>query len=148
MAYARLEIHPRRFRLGLPDSDVQSHAGPLREGLTERICGAALVLAPIDSDGHPDHDVTGRIAQEAAKEWGVPLWRYAVWAHLHPERITQGCPHAVRLPLDVRRRKQQAIGAYQSQFHALGPLPEDGPVLPDGFRKHFEQPWEFLWPSH
>lgn len=147
MAYDHLGIHPERFRLGLPDSTVSEYAGALREMLAIRLAGASFVLAPLETDGHPDHDVIGRVAQDVASRLALPLWRYAIWAHLSPERITQGPPAKFRLPPEVSFRKARAVDAFVSQFNPLGPLPEDGPVLPGTFREHFVGDWEFLWPA-
>ncbi|MEO6397120.1 MAG: PIG-L family deacetylase [Tepidiformaceae bacterium] len=144
-AYRELGIHPPRFRIGLPDSDVEQYAVALREMLAVRLKGASIVFAPLETDGHPDHDTTGRVAREVAAEVGATLWRFAVWARIHPERITQGEPVRVRLPWEVLERKRRAAATYVSQFQALGPNSEDGPVLPPGFMDHFVEDRELLW---
>ena len=144
-AYRELGIHPQRFRLGLPDSGVAPHAEALRQILTIRLTGASIVLAPLETDGHPDHDAIGRVAREVASALDVTLWRFAVWARLHPERITQGAPNQVRLPREVLARKRRAAAQYSSQFNALGPDAEDGPVLPPGFLDYFIEDRELLW---
>ncbi len=144
-AYGCLGIHPERFRLGLPDAAVSSHADVLRQMLAIRFAGASFVLSPLPTDGHPDHDASGRIALDVAESLGIPLWSYAVWAWLHPERITQGEPDEFRLAHEIQARKERAVDAFTSQFNPLGPLPEDGPVLPKDFRQHFVGEWEYLW---
>ena len=144
-AYRELGIHPPRFRMGLPDSDVEHHAAALKQMLAVRLKGASIVLAPLETDGHPDHDASGRVAREVAAEVGATLWQFAVWARLHPERIIQGEPIGVRLPWEVLERKRRAAARYSSQFQALGPDAEDGPVLPPGFMDHFSEDRELLW---
>lgn len=146
-AYRLLGLSPAVHRLGLPDSRVADCLAALRMHLRERLVGVSLVLAPIDTDGHPDHDATGTIAAEVASDFGIPLVRYAVWARLNPERIVQGPPRPFPLSAGVLARKQAAIRVYKSQLHPLGPLPEDGPVLPEGFLDHFSEECELLWPA-
>jgi LmbE family N-acetylglucosaminyl deacetylase len=146
-AYQHLGISPAHHRLRLPDSAICTQSDHLRRELRPRLSGASSVLAPIETDGHPDHDVVGRITHELTSSTGLQLWKYAVWAQLHPERISHGTPFAVRLPHDIVERKQRAVATYRSQFVALGPCPEDGPVLPPGFGDHFTGSREFLWPA-
>lgn len=146
-AYRQLGIDPCRIRMRLPDSQVCSRERQLREELDVHMDGATIVLAPIETDGHPDHDTVGRVADELGQSRGVPLWQYAVWARLNEERITQGGPFTVRLTPEVALRKCRAMQTYSSQFIALGPEPEDGPVLPADFVQHFSGNEEFLWPA-
>lgn len=146
-AYRQLGIDPCRIRMKFPDSQVCSRERQLRDELDAHIDGATVVLAPLETDGHPDHDTVGRVARELGQNHGVPLWQYAVWARLNEERITQGSPFAVLLTHDVALRKCRAMQTYSSQFIALGPEPEDGPVLPADFVQHFSGNEEFLWPA-
>ncbi len=145
-AYGLLGITPRITRLGLPDSGVSNCGEELRIAFREHLAGVTLCLAPIETDGHPDHDGSSAAALEICAELAVSAWRYAVWARLHPVRITQGTPVVFALPPEVRSKKVRAIQVYESQLHALGPLPEDGPVLPAGFLEHFSEPGEPIWP--
>lgn len=145
-AYRALGIAPDVRRLGLPDAAVSGCERELRTALCRQLAGVQLVLAPIETDGHADHDACARAAIAVCEAFGLPLWRYAVWARLHPERIVQGESRVFALPEAVRARKRAAMLAYESQFHALGALPEDGPVLPPGFFDRLSEPGEPLWP--
>lgn len=147
-AYRMLGVHPQRYRLGLPDSNVAGHSQGLKELLAARCPGAAAIFAPLETDGHPDHDACGQIAIEVSRASGVPLWRYSVWSRLNPGRIIQGTPRRISLPSEVRYRKQRAVGVYRSQLLPLGPLPQDGPVLPPDFLEHFTEPWELVWQTN
>ena len=144
-AYRELGIRPQRLRFGLPDSDVVSHAEVLRQMLFVRLAGASAVFAPIPTDGHPDHDSVGQAVAEVAEALGVRCWRYAIWARLHPERIIQEAGVKIRIPPEVLQRKLRAANQYSSQLDALGPDPEDGPVLPEGFLSYFTETEEPLW---
>lgn len=143
-AYRYLGIHPQRYRLGLPDRSVQEYEEALRRILEIRVHEASVLLAPLEVDGDPDHDAVGRAAAEVAAEQGIPLWRYAVWAQLHPEAAPE--PNGgIPLPPEIQARKQRATSVFTSQFSPLGPLPEDRAPLPEGFREHFLEPIELLW---
>ena len=145
-AYGLLGISPEIHRLELPDSGVARHGDALRSALRSRLRNVGLCIAPIETDGHPDHDACGSAARDVCAELSVPLWRYAVWSRLHPERPLPATPSIVQLPAAVLAKKRLAIRAYESQLHALGPEPEDGPVLPAGFLDHFSEQGEPLWP--
>lgn len=145
-AYSALGIEPAVRRLGMPDSRLAVLPEELRAAFRHQLQGVALCLAPIETDGHPDHDACGQAAIEICAELGVQLWRYAVWSRLNPERISQGEPSIFPLPALTLQRKDAAIRVYESQLIALGELPEDGPVLPEGFLDHFCQEGEPLWP--
>ncbi len=144
-AYRELGITPLRVRLGIPDSGVEAQSEQLRQALAVRLAGADIVFAPLETDGHPDHDAAGVVAQKVTATLDATLWRFAVWARVHPERITQGAPHCLSLPAEVVSRKRRAVAQYRSQLNALGPDAEDGPVLPPGFLRHFIQDKELLW---
>jgi LmbE family N-acetylglucosaminyl deacetylase len=146
-AYRQLGIGPARHRLGLPDAGLHSLEAPLRRDIEPYLHGATVLLAPLETDGHPDHDIVGKVACDVSRDFGLALWRYAVWARLHEERIGQGDPFKVPLPSSVVHRKQRAMEEYESQFFPLGPNPEDGPVLPGNFAQHFAAGEEFLWPA-
>lgn len=145
-AWEQLGITPAVTRLRLPDGAVRESriciTGPLRTVL-ER---ADACFVPLETDGHPDHETAGDEALELATAAGVPVYSYAVWAHLNPSRIQAGEPQVVELPDDLLARKRRAVDCYQSQLLPLGPLPEDGPVLPSGFLDHFTTGEEWLWP--
>ncbi len=144
-AYRELGIDPLRIRLEIPDSAVQAQSETLRQALATRLAGASIVFAPLETDGHPDHDAVGLATREVTAALDATLWRFAIWARVHPERITQGAPSCLPLPPDVVSRKRRAAAQYRSQLTALGPDAEDGPVLPRGFLAHFIQDKEPLW---
>lgn len=146
-AYLRLGISPHRFRIGLPEGQVATHAETLRDVLRVRLAGAAMLFAPLETDGDPDHDATGEVALDLGRSLGVPVWRYAIFAREHTDRVVQGPGRALRLPREICVRKLRAVDAYVSQFTALGPATEDGPVLTAQLRSYFVQPWEPLWPA-
>jgi LmbE family N-acetylglucosaminyl deacetylase len=144
-AYAALHIRPERIRLGLQDAGVQ--AGAVRSLLPKYVDQVAAVFAPLPNDGHPDHDACGQAARAVAAAMGVRCLSYPVWAHHRPHADggEEGILWRVDLPPAVLRAKQRAMACFVSQFQPLGPAPEDGPVLPPGFRTPFERPCEVLF---
>ncbi len=145
-AYAELAIAPVRTALHLPDGGVGAATEPLRGGLRGALLKAAVCIAPLEFDGHPDHDATGALALELCAELLVPLAMYAVWSRFSVcDRTASG--FALKLALDARtvELKGRAMNRYQSQLQAIGPCPEDGPVLFGGFLAPFSEPREALW---
>ncbi len=145
-AYRELGILPCRTRLALPDSDVGSYGANLHQALLSHLRGADLVLAPIPTDGHPDHEISGAVAAAAAAKLDIRCWGFAVWARLAPERIAGPPEIEISLPDATLECKSRAVRQYVSQLEAIGPGPEDGPVLPPDFLQHFTQRTEPLWP--
>jgi LmbE family N-acetylglucosaminyl deacetylase len=146
LAYATLGISPRVHRLQLRDNALDTMRAKLRAALLQHLRGASLCLAPLERDGHPDHEVCGAVAAEVCRELEIPIAFYGVWS-----RIAQSPPgeelSATRflLPAAARLRKLSAMACYTSQLQALGPAPEDGPVLPVGFLEPFSETEEILW---
>ena len=144
-AYRYLGIHPQRFRLGLPDREVASHADALKRIVEIRAHDAAVLFAPLETDGDSDNDAVGSAAAQLAKEHNVQLWNYAIWSQLDPEKLAEKPCRELSLPPEIVARKQRATGVFSSQLYPLGPAPEDRPALPAGFRERFVQPVEMLW---
>lgn len=145
-AYNDLGISPERTRLALPDSGVTADA--VRDGLRPHLTPSTAVLSPLWDDGHPDHDATGRAVvnfdtDELATRLYYPVWSrkaFSEKSRLQPSRY-----YEVHLEPSLLQAKQRAIQQFQSQFFALGPLPEDGPVLPPGFELPFLSGTEVLY---
>ena len=140
-AYEAAGIIATRTRFSLPDfgaaTDVDDWGERLAERLVPLVDGAAVILAPWEGDGHPDHDACGRVAITVAVAAAVPLVSF-------PAIPFQ---RAVRFDFDggLLARKRAGIAAYVSQIQA-----EDGnrPVLPADFLAHFTRPAEvFLLPG-
>jgi len=146
-AYEAAGIAATRTRFSLPDFGAATDADGWGERLAERLVplvdGASVILAPWEGDGHPDHDVCGRVAVTVAVAAEVPLVSFPVWSWNWDRPDAPAIPfqRAVRFDLDVGllARKQAGIAAYASQIHA-----EDGnrPVLPADFLTHFTRPAE------
>src|ERR1700760_4468701 len=60
-AIRQLELAPADiFRLGLPDGGVREREVELARSLAKCIPDGAVIVAPFEFDGHPDHDAVAR----------------------------------------------------------------------------------------
>jgi bacillithiol biosynthesis deacetylase BshB1 len=112
-----------RVNLGLPDGrvllDDASRAATIR---VIRQFRPAVLLAPIESDLHPDHSWTGRIVKEAAFLAGIARWDTGQPA-FRPRTVLGCLSHTLQDPslvVDITpffQAKKEACLAYRSQFH-------------------------------
>jgi LmbE family N-acetylglucosaminyl deacetylase len=131
-------------RLQLPDSRLAAREKQLTAVLAPLVAGFDLCLAPWEHDLHPDHEVAGRAARQAASG---PVYRYPVWMWHWAVPADSRVPwdRALRIPLPPRAasRKRAAIRCFASQVqdrgHGLGP------VLSPGMIAHFTRPVEVLF---
>lgn len=115
-------------RLGLPDGDVSSHRHRLCESLTALLTAECTVLAPWSKDGHDDHHATAVAAAEAAASTGSTFLEYLVWGKVGRSWTSERHSTLV-LTADARAAKEAAVRHFASQLDAIGPDPEDGPVV-------------------
>lgn len=137
--------------LALPDSGLQAHEGQVAAGLQGTVGDAGpvdLLLAPWHADGHPDHEVCGRVALALGQRSGVPVWEVPIWAwHWGgPAGLGPRWPHARTVTLDeqARNAKATAVQRFSSQLHPLGPAEEDRAVLPESVLVRFSRPVEVV----
>ncbi|MDG2427443.1 MAG: PIG-L family deacetylase [Acidimicrobiales bacterium] len=153
-AYKAVGIVADRLRLSLPDGGAAGPRGAywevkLADALTSVVAGAALCLVPLASDGHPDHDACGRIANEVCGKAGVPVASFPIWSWNWDDPDDPVIPFEkagrFAVSAELLHRKLAGIDAYASQVN-----PEDGnrPVLPPEFLAHFSRSSEvFLFPA-
>lgn len=139
-ALAALGVTARR-RLGLPDggaADLEAPVAALEPG--------QVLVGPWAGDGHPDHEAVGRGCAAAAARTGATLVRYPVWAWHWAgpgdARVPWDDAARLELPPAVRAAKLRALAEFGSQTRALGPRPEDLPVLPPAVLARFTRPFE------
>ena len=137
-AARRLGVEERR-NLGLPDGrltlDETSRSEVIR---VLREFRPTLVLAPIESDLHPDHGWTGRIVREASFLAGLERWDTGQAAH-RPRTVLGYFSHTTVEPdlvIDITpffEQKKEACLAYASQFH--NPASDEAPtyISSEGF---------------
>jgi LmbE family N-acetylglucosaminyl deacetylase/SAM-dependent methyltransferase len=138
--------------VGLPDGGVAGGIDELAAAIVSRLRGPAVVAAPWEQDGHPDHEAAAAAAREAVRgRDDCRLWQFPVWAWHWAD---PGSPAARESPLPWRRMrrlalpepaaaaKRRAIACYASQQQPLSPRPGDEAVLRRSFIEHFRRPYE------
>src|ERR1700730_10083820 len=68
------------FRLGMPDGALASREVELAQALAKCMPDGAIMVAPFEYDGHPDHEAAGRGCRTAARMRGLRIVRYPIWA--------------------------------------------------------------------
>ncbi len=128
-------------RLGWPDGARAGVGDDLVAALRPLVAGADLVLAPLRTDGHPDHDACGAAAASAVRDGALleyPIW---TWHWADPERLAGRRLRRVELGAEARRRKASAIAGFRSQIEVDHGA---GPVLPPHFLARFARPFEVV----
>lgn len=138
-ALARLACEPHLVRLHISDGQVASAVG-LTRMFESALHGTTHVFAPLELDGHPDHDAVGEAARVATASLGATLVRYAVWAWhwAQPKLLPLDRAAIVELPDDVRRQKRRALAAYRSQTEVVAGTRILSPAMLAHFDRTFE----------
>ena len=147
-----LGVRAQPRHLGLPDGALAEHETALRIALEEILAQlgseGTLVAAPWRSDGHPDHEAAGRAARVAAESVGARFVEYPVWLWhwAEPDAAVVPWSRMAKLELSSRAqyRKHRALLAHRSQIAPLSEESGDETLLGQGFRSHFERPYEVL----
>ena len=128
------------LRLRIPDGAVAECEFELRRALLECIPDGAMIVAPFETDGHPDHDAAGRACCAVAAERGLTLARYPVWAWFRgaPSLFSERQPVRFLLDEAAQQAKARALNCFRSQ---LDDRP-GGAIVPlhvlEYFRRSFE----------
>ncbi len=127
-------------RLGLPDGQVTQHRAQLRTGIEALLLPLAVLVAPYQHDGHPDHEATGDVCAALAQAHGTTLVRYPVWAwhRLTPADLPQTRWGKFVLDSAAQRAKAHAVQCFTSQ---LAPV-DHPPVVPAHVLTYFQRPYE------
>jgi LmbE family N-acetylglucosaminyl deacetylase len=140
-AMRELELAPADiFRLGLPDGQLSTCEGELGQSLARCIPDGALIVAPFEFDGHPDHEAVARACKNVARERGFTLVRYPIWAWHRGSAELVLERNGARFMLNDRARaaKRRAVSEYRSQIEDR----PGGAILPAHVLAHFNQPYE------
>jgi LmbE family N-acetylglucosaminyl deacetylase len=136
-------------QLHLRDGHLHAVREDLTDQLVKYLTPQDLCFAPWEFDGHPDHEAAGRAAAVASEESGARLLQYPVWMWHWATPEDQSIPwqraRRIELSREDRRRKERAIGCYQSQTFPLGDGPGDEPVMAPTDLLHFQRPYEVVF---
>jgi LmbE family N-acetylglucosaminyl deacetylase len=143
-------------RLRLPDGqvrDVEAHHGSITAAVLRALArladdGPAWCLAPWPGDGHPDHAAAGQAAMlgasGTARVMTYPVWMWH-WASPNDARVPWWAARRVVLPPEVRRAKETAIAAFQTQIAPLSNDPADATILPPHVLAHLTREVEVVF---
>lgn len=131
-------------RLALADGDLCRQEAAIAEAIDTATPEGATLVAPIEWDGHPDHEAAGRAALRVAEKRHLLLARYPIWAKERsmPEAL-DARTRLRRLPLPAwaRAAKRRAIACHRSQIDP----PRGPPVLSPEMLSRFEGDDEMYW---
>ncbi len=127
-------------RLKLPDGQIGRYAAAVRDSLFAQVPANALLVAPFEGEGHPDHQAIGQICLDAAATLAVRTARYPVWAWHQKEAQVLADARWGRFELSepLREAKHLAISALGSQLRP----PSGRPIVPTHCLAYFERPFE------
>ena len=132
--------------LRLPDSAVAHYSHMLYSALRARVTASTTLVAPLDSDGHADHDAIGKVAHAIAAEYQLTLISYPIWfwhwGHIDAFAALRGTACQYDLSAAEQNRKREAIAAFESQINATEAL---NAVLPRRVLRHFRRPFEVVF---
>jgi LmbE family N-acetylglucosaminyl deacetylase len=134
--------------LGLPDGALADHAAALAAALAPYLPNATHLITPWADDGHPDHEVCGRVAAQlvagtTTRHWQYPIWAWH-WAGPDGAAIPLGSLRALDLDGTAVAAKRRALECYRSQHLPLSDRPGDEAILGPELLEHFARPTEVV----
>jgi LmbE family N-acetylglucosaminyl deacetylase len=126
--------------LHLPDGGVAERERHLTQRLIELVSPRSTLVAPLEREGHADHNATSRACRAAAKALGIRCVRYPIWAwqRLEPEELATEIIATVPLSEAAREAKRRAIQCYAS----LTEPRLSGTVAPPHMLEHLQRSHE------
>ena len=135
--------------LDLPDGSLPGCQDETSRAISAEIGAGGpgtWLVTPWRLDGHPDHAAAAEAAHHAARDRGVRLFEYPIWAW---HWSTPGDPvwsdggiRTLDLAPEDRRRKSRAMALHRTQVQPLSALPGDEPIIQASFGAHFERGYE------
>lgn len=142
------ELAPARnstiVRCGLPDGQLTANADRIAAILEQTVVAGDLVFAPLDCDGHPDHDAAGAAVRPFIDRADVEVLHYPIWAwHWHDpsESVVASAGRRVEISPAAAAAKARALRCFTSQLTGAQP------VLPSHFVDRFDTPMEVVVPT-
>ena len=121
---------------------MQNDEKKLAQLLAGLVPAEATLIGPFELDGHPDHEATGRACLIAARECGVRMGRYPIWAWYRDAAELRSQRMARRFVLSSQAQcaKKQAI----AQFHSQTVERPGGAIVPSHVLEYFYRPYEIF----
>ena len=131
----------RTVRLALADGGGEANRAALEGALSTLSANRPTLIAPYESDGHPDHEATGKACLNMACALQLPIARFPIWAwhQRHPRHFQGARFGCFALDRASHAAKGDAMACFTSQ---LAPGAPRVPIVPnhvlDYFRRDFE----------
>jgi len=134
------QVHVNIEHAAIPDGKVGEHANRLRNAIAEYVTADTTIIAPYEHDGHPDHEIVGKVCTDIARAARAVLARYPVWTWHHTEPDSLKALQWVRFPLTAaaQRAKAHALQCFESQLRPASGLP----IVPPHVLNYFHRPYE------
>jgi LmbE family N-acetylglucosaminyl deacetylase len=128
-------------RLGLPDGGVGLKTMELTSALRELCEKSPTLIAPFESDGHPDHEAVAIACLRVAQTLDLPIARYPIWAWHHRKPDTLCGQRLGKFSLDAKTQaaKCAAMNCFVSQ---LSPVDSRRPIVPQHVLHYFKRDFE------
>ncbi len=126
-------------RLRIPDGRVARHTATLRAALSALADQDTTLIAPYESDGHPDHEAAGAVCCELARTKDLALARYPIWAW---HRLTPATMPVRWAKFPLQRAACQAKAAAARCFVSQVSPPDRPPIVPAHVMTYFTRPYE------
>lgn len=135
-------LHPRIEAVwwDLPDGGLAAAERAMRAWLTALVDDSTLVLAPIECDGHTDHEAVARAAEAIALARSAALLLYPVWLWhwATPDDVEWDRARTLAPSLRALRAKRAAVECHSSQLSADDGHPIVGPSVLTRAHRVFE----------
>lgn len=102
----------------LPDGELERSEDELRARVGALVDDSTLILAPVECDGHSDHEAVSRAAQDVALGCSAALLLYPVWLWhwASPDDVDWSRLRTLAPPLSALTAKRAAIEWHRSQL--------------------------------
>lgn len=130
-ATAVLGAHIKTVWWNLPDGDLHNAIGEMGERLLELVDAQTLLFAPVECDGHSDHEALAAAAEAVTRDRGAALLHYPVWLWhwATPDDIDWDRMRVIAPPLRALIAKAAAIHCYTSQLTSADGFPVIGSAV-------------------
>jgi LmbE family N-acetylglucosaminyl deacetylase/SAM-dependent methyltransferase len=126
-ATAILGAHIKTVWWNLPDGELHNAIGEMTERISELVDSQTLLLAPVECDGHSDHEAVAAAAEAVARQREAALLQYPVWLWhwAAPDDVDWARVRTIAPSLRALIAKSAAIDCYTSQLAS----PDGYPII-------------------
>ncbi len=140
-----LQQNIQRIGFNIQDGAVAEQREQLMNALRQQLQSKDVLIATFEQDGHPDHEITGQVVKQLAKEQSLPYLQVLIWAWhwANPDDDRIPWHKALKLPLSPQQlqRKAAAAQCFHTQLVA-DPSTGQAPIISDTTLARLLQPWE------